>query len=911
MAKKIFYNTTKNVADQVARGEEVKKRLIGTTRINPEQVLAQLATRGRGLTKAEVEERREQYGSNEITKQQKVSLAKRLFEAFINPFTGILLFLAVVSFMLDVVLAKPGEKNPTTVIIITGMVLISGLLKFIQETRSGNAAEALLKLINTTCTVERNEIGISEILLDEVVVGDIVHLAAGDMVPADLRIIKAKDLFISQSALTGESEQVEKVSDRSTKEESLTSYNCLAFMGSNVISGSATGVVVATGDDTLFGSMARDIGGEPIETSFQKGVNSISWVLIRFMLVMVPVVFFLTGYTKGNWISAFTFAISIAVGLTPEMLPMIVTTCLAKGAVSMSKKKTVIKNLNSIQNFGAMDILCTDKTGTITQDKVVLEYHLDIEGNEDKRVLRHAYLNSYFQTGLKNLIDKAVIEKTEEEGIEDKVLKELKHSYEKVDEIPFDFNRRRMSVVVADKNGKTQMVTKGAVEEMLECCTFVELRDSVVPLTLEMKERVLDTVNRLNDDGLRVIAVAQKTNPSPVGAFSVADESDMVLIGYLALLDPPKETTADAIKALSEYGVGVKILTGDNERVTRSICKMVGLRVDNLLLGSDIEKMSAKQLKKAVEETTVFAKLSPSQKADIVTILRENGHTVGFMGDGINDAAAMKAADVGISVDTAVDIAKESADVILLEKDLMVLEEGIIEGRKTYANMIKYIKMTASSNFGNMFSVLFAAALIPYVPMAPIHLILLNLIYDVSCTAIPWDNVDEEFIKKPRNWDASSISKFMLWIGPTSSIFDITTYALSYFILCPKFVPGANGRLFHQIPVGEAEVRSIYIMMAQSMWFVESMWTQTLVIHMIRTKNIPFIKSNASLQLTTLTGLGIALLTIIPFTAFGANIGLYPIPGEFFLWLALTVVAYMMLVTIVKNIYVKKYGELL
>lgn len=911
MAKKIFYNTTKNVADQVARGEEVKKRLIGTTRINPEQVLAQLATRGRGLTKAEVEERREQYGSNEITKQQKVSLAKRLFEAFINPFTGILLFLAVVSFMLDVVLAKPGEKNPTTVIIITGMVLISGLLKFIQETRSGNVAEALLKLINTTCTVERNEIGISEILLDEVVVGDIVHLAAGDMVPADLRIIKAKDLFISQSALTGESEQVEKVSDRSTKEESLTSYNCLAFMGSNVISGSATGVVVATGDDTLFGSMAREIGGEPIETSFQKGVNSISWVLIRFMLVMVPVVFFLTGYTKGNWISAFTFAISIAVGLTPEMLPMIVTTCLAKGAVSMSKKKTVIKNLNSIQNFGAMDILCTDKTGTITQDKVVLEYHLDIEGNEDKRVLRHAYLNSYFQTGLKNLIDKAVIEKTEEEGIEDKVLKELKHSYEKVDEIPFDFNRRRMSVVVADKNGKTQMVTKGAVEEMLECCAFVELRDSVVPLTLEMKERVLDTVNRLNDDGLRVIAVAQKTNPSPVGAFSVADESDMVLIGYLALLDPPKETTADAIKALSEYGVGVKILTGDNERVTRSICKMVGLRVDNLLLGSDIEKMSAKQLKKAVEETTVFAKLSPSQKADIVTILRENGHTVGFMGDGINDAAAMKAADVGISVDTAVDIAKESADVILLEKDLMVLEEGIIEGRKTYANMIKYIKMTASSNFGNMFSVLFASALIPYVPMAPIHLILLNLIYDVSCTAIPWDNVDEEFIKKPRNWDASSISKFMLWIGPTSSIFDITTYALSYFILCPKFVPGANGRLFHQIPVGEAEVRSIYIMMAQSMWFVESMWTQTLVIHMIRTKNIPFIKSNASLQLTTLTGLGIALLTIIPFTAFGANIGLYPIPGEFFLWLALTVVAYMMLVTIVKNIYVKKYGELL
>lgn len=910
MAKKIFYNINK-VTQQVERGEEVKKRIIESTKINPNQVLAQLATRQEGLTNEEVEDKRKQYGSNQITKQQKTSLGKRLFDAFINPFTGILIFLAVVSLILDIILANPGEKNPTTVLIITGMVVISGLLKFTQETRSGNAAEALLKLIHTTCTVERKDTGTTEIRLDEVVVGDIVHLAAGDMVPADLRIIKAKDLFISQSSLTGESEQVEKVADKTTKEESLTSYSCLAFMGSNVISGSATGVVVATGDDTLFGSMARDIGGEPVETNFQKGVNSISWVLIRFMLVMVPVVFFLTGFTKGNWISAFTFAISIAVGLTPEMLPMIVTTCLAKGAVSMSKKKTVIKNLNSIQNFGAMDILCTDKTGTLTQDRVVLEYHLDIEGNEDKRVLRHAYLNSYFQTGLKNLIDKAVIEKTDEEGRMDKVLRDLKISYEKVDEIPFDFNRRRMSVVVADKSGKTQMVTKGAVEEMLECCSFVELKNAVMPLTKEMKERVLVTVNRLNDDGLRVIAIAQKTNPSPVGAFSVMDESEMVLIGYLALLDPPKETTADAIKALNDYGVGVKILTGDNERVTRSICKMVGLRVDNLLLGSDIENMSAMQLKKAVEETTVFAKLSPSQKSDIVTILRENGHTVGFMGDGINDAAAMKAADVGISVDTAVDIAKESADVILLEKDLMVLEEGIIEGRKTYANMIKYIKMTASSNFGNMFSVLFASVLIPYVPMAPIHLILLNLIYDISCSAIPWDNVDEDFIKKPRNWDASRISKFMLWIGPTSSIFDITTYALSYLLLCPKFVPGANGRLFHQIPIRETEVRSIYIMMAQSMWFVESMWTQTLVIHMIRTKNIPFLRSNASFQLTTLTCLGIGILTTIPFTAFGAKIGLYPIPGEFFLWLAIIIISYMILVTVVKGIYVKKYDELL
>ncbi len=895
----------KKTEEQLDREKEVRERLISTTHCNTEEVLSKLSTSLQGLSEEEVDSHREIYGNNSVTEYKKDSLAKRLVNAFINPFTCILIFLAVINLMLDVVMATPGEEDYSAVLIITGMVLVSGLLKFVQETRSGKAADALLKLITTTCTVQRKETGRVEIPLDDVVVGDIVHISAGDMVPADIRIIEAKDLFVSQSALTGESEQIEKLAQSTEEDKDLTSYSCLAFMGSNVISGTATGIVIATGDDTIFGTIAQQIQEEPVETSFQKGVNSVSWVIIRFMLVMVPVVFLLAGYTQGDWLSAFTFAISVAVGLTPEMLPMIVSTCLAKGAVSMSKKKTVIKNLNSIQSFGAMDVLCTDKTGTLTQNSVVLEYHMDINGDENERVLKHAYLNSYFQTGLKNLMDKAIINKTEEEGLD------IKTHYKKVDEIPFDFERRRMSVVVEDKKGKTQVITKGAVEEMLSCCSYIEIDGEVKPLTNEVKKSVLSKVNDLNDDGLRVIAIAQKTNPLKAGAFSVKDESDMVLIGYLAFLDPPKESTAETLKTLKDYGVDVKILTGDNERVTRSICKMVGLQVNNLLLGEEIENMAEEELKKAVEDTTVFAKLSPSQKAKIVEVLRENGHTVGFMGDGINDSVAMHAADVGISVDSAVDVAKESADIILLEKDLRVLEEGIIEGRKTYANMIKYIKMTASSNFGNMFSVLVSSALIPYEPMAAMHILLLNLIYDISCTAIPWDNVDKEFIKKPKNWDPSSIVKFMLWFGPTSSVFDITTYALSYFIICPTFVPGAHGRLFHQIAENETQVRAIYVMMAQSIWFLESMWSQTLVIHLIRTKKIPFIQSNASFQLLTLTLLGIAVVTVIPFTAFGRSIGLYAVPKVFFLWLALTIACYMVLVTIVKKIYVKKYKELL
>ena len=856
-----------------------------------------------------------------MTREKKKTLPQRLAGAFINPFTAILFCLALVSSFTDMIFPHfslfgcvPKDFDCLTVVIILTMVFLSGTLRFVQESRSGNAAEKLLAMITTTCTVTRKGQEMAEIPLNEVVVGDIVHLSAGDMLPADVRILDAKDLFVSQASLTGESEPIEKIPMVNETRDAITDYTNIAFMGSNVISGSASAVVVTVGDHTLFGSMASEVAHEAVETSFSKGVNAVSWVLIRFMLVMVPLVFVANGITKGDWLSAFLFGISIAVGLTPEMLPMIVTTCLAKGAVSMSKKQTIVKNLNSIQNFGAIDILCTDKTGTLTQDKVVLEYHLNVNGEDDLRVLRHAYLNSYFQTGYKNLMDVAIIQKTEEEEADDPQLVDLSEHYVKVDEIPFDFARRRLTTVVQNRDGKTQMVTKGAVEEMLSICSFAECDGKVRPMTKELKSRILATVDDLNEKGFRVLAIAQKSNPSPAGAFGVTDECDMVLMGYLAFLDPPKESTADAIKALKAHGVTTKILTGDNDKVTRTICKQVGLKVRNMLLGSDLENMSDQELAKAAETTDVFAKLTPDQKARVVSVFRENGHTVGFMGDGINDASAMKSADIGISVDTAVDVAKESADIVLLEKDLMVLEEGIIEGRKTYANMIKYIKMTASSNFGNMFSVLAASALLPFLPMESLQLIFLNLIYDLSCTAIPWDNVDEEFISVPRKWDASSVGSFMMWIGPTSSVFDWMTYIFMYFVFCPLFV--SRGVLYNDLASHFAgadlvRMQTAYVAMFQTGWFIESMWSQTLVIHMIRTPKLPFIQSHASAPLTLMTFTGIGVLTIIPFTTFGRMLGFVALPTAYFAYLIPCILLYMVLATSLKKAYVRHYGELL
>lgn len=896
MKKKIF---RKVITDEVKVNSGVN-RLIFSSKQDEMGILKKYNTSYSGYEESKVELMREKYGKNEITHQKGDSLLKRLVEAFINPFTIILLALAIISFITDIVIVGPSEKDATSVIIVTSMVLVSGILRFVQETKSNKAAEKLSEMVKTTISVERKGVGAKEIPINEIVVGDIIHLAAGDMIPADVRILKAKDLFVSQSSLTGESEPIEKVDTIIIGDsKNPIELNNLAFMGSNVISGSAIAIVINVGDDTIFGSMAKQLVGKKVTTSFEKGVNSVSWVLIRFMLVMVPFVLFMNGFAKGNWMEAFLFALSVAVGLTPEMLPMIVSANLAKGAVSMSKKKVIVKDLNAIQNLGAMDVLCTDKTGTLTQDEVVLEYSLDIHGKEDNRVLRHAFLNSYHQTGLKNLMDIAIVNHANE-----KDMIELWHDYKKVDEIPFDFSRRRMSVVVEDKAGKTQLITKGAIEEMLSVCSHVEYKGKIETITEEIKKEILDTVSSYNSQGMRILGIAQKNNPSSVGELSVKDESDMVLIGYLAFLDPPKKSTANAIRALEDFGVNVKILTGDNDAVTSSVCKQVGIKVNNLLLGSDIEEMDDELLSEVVEETNVFAKLSPNQKTRVVSALRNNGHTVGFMGDGINDAAAMTESDVGISVDTAVDIAKESANIILLEKDLMVLEDGVVEGRKIYANIIKYIKMTASSNFGNMFSVLVASIFLPFLPMLPIQLLILNLIYDISCITIPWDNVDEDYLKLPRKWDASSISKFMFWIGPTSSVFDIATYILMYFFICPLVFGGQ----YHTLN----EVQQLGFMgLFHAGWFVESLWSQTLVIHMIRTPDIPFIQSRASWQLTTLTTLGIAVGTIIPYTAFGKALDMVAMPAIYFPCLIVIIILYMILATILKKAFIKRYGELL
>ncbi len=882
----------------------VQQRLLDCAAMAPEEVLSKLGTGPRGLDRQAVEKSRRLYGDNVVVSGRRITLVNRLVAAFVNPFTLILAVLAVISFLTDMTFASPDERSPVTVLIISAMVLMSGVLRFIQETRSGNAAERLTNMIVNTTAIVRHEDGEQERVMEEAVVGDLVRLAAGDMIPADMRILQAKDLFLSESALTGESAHAEKVSAPSSLDSAhVLDYNNLAFLGTNVVSGSGLGIVLATGQDTLFGQVAKSLEEKPAPTSFEKGVNHVSAVLIRFMLIMVPIVFLISGLTKGDWLQAGLLSISLAVGLTPEMLPMIVTTSLAKGAVNLSKHRVIIKNLNSIQNLGSIDILCTDKTGTLTQDRVALEYHLDLMGEENVRVLRHAYLNSYFQTGLRNLMDSAIIEKThEEEEHRPDALGRLKDRYEKVDEIPFDFERRRMSVVVRDKNDKTQMITKGALEEMLAVCAYAQTDETtVIPLDEDVVRRIRDDVDDFNDKGLRVLLIAQRTNPPPAGAFGVEDEKDMVLIGYLAFLDPPKLSTKGAIAALQDHGVAVKILTGDNEKVSRAICKMVGLDVSRIVTGDEVEAMDDATLAKTAGTTTVFARLAPVQKSRIVSLLRQQGRRVGYMGDGINDVTALKDADVGISVDTGVDIAKESADVILLEKDLMVLEEGIVEGRKTYANMIKYIKMTASSNFGNVLSMLIAAAFLPFLPMTAIQILILNLIYDISCASLPWDHVDGDYLRQPRSWDAGSISRFMVWIGPVSSLFDIMAYAALFYWIGPA----VTGAPFSQL--AGPEQTALFIAVFQAGWMVISMWTQTLVIHMIRTAKVPFIESRASAPVMALTAAGMALLTALPFSPLSGLLKLAPLPASFFLLLAAVVVTYMLLVSAAKYAFIRRY----
>lgn len=878
---------------------EAKNSLDGT--------LANLQSTLAGLTNADAKSRIEQFGKNEVAREYVPSAFVQLLIAFKNPFIFVLLILAVVSFFTDYwfPLRNGEETDLTGVIIIVSMVAISGLLRFWQEYRSNRAAEALKSMIKTTATVlRRPHKNMSseriEIPLDEVVPGDIIFLSAGDMIPADIRLIESRDLFVSQAVLTGESIPVEKydtlgaVSQKSENAdpEKLSNdtldTNNICFMGTNVVSGTAKAVVIATGADTYFGSLAKSIIGTRSQTAFDKGVNSVSWLLIRFMLIMVPIVFAINGITKGDWGEAALFALAVAVGLTPEMLPMIVSANLAKGAIGMAKRKVVVKRLNAIQNFGAMDVLCTDKTGTLTQDRIILEQHLDIYGSVDPSVLKLAWINSHYQSGMKNLMDKAVIHFAEEKA----KLKKLGFGqYTKIDELPFDFVRRRLSVVVQNGTDNHLMICKGAVEEMLSIAAYVYENGEYLPLTDERKQQLIALAHQYNQDGFRVLAVGLKDIPAEETKtqYSVADENALVIRGFLTFLDPPKESAMEAIRALSEHGVAVKVLTGDNEIITTKICREVGLEPGQPLLGVDIEKMSDEELKEHVEGRTVFAKLTPLQKSRIIRLLQDNGHTVGFLGDGINDAPALRDSDVGISVDTATDIAKESADIILLEKSLMVLEEGVIRGRETFGNIMKYLNMTASSNFGNVFSVLVASAFIPFLPMLAIHLLIQNLLYDISQLSLPWDKMDDEFLQKPRKWNAPNIGRFMIWIGPTSSIFDITTYALMWFVFAANNVEAQA--LFH------------------SGWFIEGLLSQTLVVHMLRTQKIPFIQSTAAFPVIVMTILIMAIGIYIPFSPFGTMIGLEPLPWTYFPWLVGTLVSYCIVAQLMKTIYIKKFGQ--
>ena len=868
------------------------------------EVLDALETSITGVQEDQVETLRDTYGENKLTKATEVPLWKKIYESIINTFTVILLVIAVISLMTNVILAKPGEEDPTTSIIIVVLVLISGGIRFVQELKSDKAASNLSSLIVNTATVIRDEVQ-QEIPIEELVVGDIIKLSAGDMLPADALLLETRDFFIQQSSLTGESESVEKkamwIPSEEESQKPVLESERFVFMGSNVVSGSALAVILVTGNDTMIGRIEKTLNTFDEPTSFEKEMNTISWLLIRLMLVLVPVVFVINGLTDSDWLEAGVFALSVAVGLTPEMLPMIITASLAKGAVIMAKEKVVIKKLNAIQDLGAIDILCTDKTGTLTQDEIILEYPLDIHANLDLGVLKIGYLNSYFQTGLKNLLDRAIITRTEKESVEHENLRDLSTRYQKIDELPFDFERRRMSVIVKEKGQDgALLVTKGALEEMLSISSHVQDGKEIHPITEEIRQNILEAVSQLNEQGLRVLGVSQKFYRNASHRFAVEDESNMILMGYLAFLDPPKPSAAPAIQALKEHGVLTKILTGDNEKVTQTVCERVGLPVDHILLGTDIEEMDDATLAIEAEKTTIFAKLSPEQKARIIRLLKANGHKVGYMGDGINDAPSLKVADVGISVDTAVDIAKEVADVILLDKDLLVLEKGLIEGRKVYANMTKYIKMTVSSNFGNIFSLLFASVFLPFLPMAPVHLIVLNLIYDLSCVALPFDNVDEDFLKEPRAWTAKSITRFMSWLGPTSSIFDIITFAVMFFGIAPM-ITGSS--------YAESTNPAYFLMVFQTGWFIQSMWSQTMVIYMLRSPKLPFIQSKPAFSLLVTSLFALFIVTVLPYTPLAASLKLATLNGMYFLALMLIIISYMLLVTIVKKVYIKKYHE--
>ncbi len=861
---------------QAAQGE---REMLEFGSLPVEAVLARSGSHEKGLSAEQVEERLERFGPNEVEHARRVGFVGEMYERAKNPLVIQLLVIALVSLWM-------GDARAASVVGV--MIVLSVVLGYLQERRSNNAVEKLLSMIKATCTAVRGSKE-SELPLRELVPGDVVVLAAGDIIPADLRLISAKDFYVSQAALTGESMPIEKTAAPvDTGGKSAIDLPNACFQGSNVLSGTARGVVVNTGARTYFGAISARLAGRRVLTSFDRGIERFTWLMIRFMVMMVAVVFVIVGLTKHDWAEALLFGLSVAVGLTPEMLPMIVTVNLSKGAISMSRKQVIVKRLNSIQNFGAMDVLCTDKTGTLTQDRVVLERYVDVTNRESEDVLRYAYMNSYYQTGLRNLLDRAILAHGD---------LDVERSARKVDEIPFDFQRRRMSVVI-DYEGDHVLICKGAVEEIFRICSRYQVDEDINPLIDMLKQDLLEEYEDLSKDGYRVVAIAYREFPRTKEVFSSADESDLVLLGYLAFFDPPKDSAMAALEALRKSGVSTKILTGDNALVTQKVCRDVGLAVEHLVTGDQLRGLSDAALTELAEKANVFARLTPAQKEEIIRALQRGGHVVGFMGDGINDAPAMKTADVGISVDTAVDVAKESADIILLKKSLLVLEDGILEGRRVFGNITKYVKMGASSNFGNMFSVVGGSYFLPFLPMAPIQVLVNNLLYDFSQVGIPTDRVDEEYLQRPRKWNIESIKRFMIWIGPMSSIFDYTTFFLMlYFFGCIAFTTTSDPAL-----------KAHYERLFHTGWFVESLLTQTLIVHIIRTNRVPFFQSRASWPLTLTTLAVIATACALPYSPLAGTLGLTRLPIAFWPWMLATVVAYSVLTHFVKMRFTRRYG---
>ncbi|GMB10648.1 MAG: magnesium-translocating P-type ATPase [Candidatus Improbicoccus devescovinae] len=916
---RFFSNNTpvKPVVQDKSR-EKYNKILKQAAKDDINSVLWDFNTSRIGLSRKQLEANKCQYGNNVISKDEKKPKFVLFIEAFINPFTLVLISLALISVFTDIITPilnnDFNEINPATAIVIVFLVILSGIMKFVQESKSSDAVSKIMKMIEKTVKVLRGKKSVKNIPIDELAVGDVFYLNPGDIVPADARLIESKSLVISQASLTGESDQLERNDNIVDKNyDSITDYPNLVFTGANIITGSATAVALAVGDNTMLGSIAKSVNKPKEDSNFEKGINKVSWILINFMLIMVPIVFFVSGFTKHDWLNAFMFSLSVAIGLTPEMLPMIVTTCLSKGSVSMFKKKVIIKNLNSIQNFGAMNVLCTDKTGTLTEDKIILELFVNCLNEKDPNVLKYAFLNSYFQDGTRNAIDVAITNYYEENEEKIAELKNLKIDFSYYDKIPFDFQRRRISVIIKQNSSNFKfIITKGATEEMMSICSKIKKNNTDEPsvLTDERKQKTTEISNSLNKNGMRVIAIAYKEiQDSHGGKYTIKDESDMILIGFLAFQDPPRSTCKAALKALDSYGIDVKILTGDNEKVTQSVCAKVGLKNLEILMGNEIENMSDKTLSENVKHVNIYAKLNPAQKARIIKILRKTGKVVGYMGDGINDAAAMKKADIGISVDNAVDIAKEAADVILLEKNLMVLENGIIEGRKTYANMIKYIKITSSANFGNMFSVLISSIFLPFLPMSSLHIMILNLTYDTSSVVIPWDNVDKSFLKKPRTWESDSIKSFMIWNGPVSSLFDCLTYLILYFIICPACT---GGIVYKNIPVDaiiqsgifkNMNARMIYIIVFQTGWLIECAWSQVLVFFVLRTKSILHNKPGT---LVILLPIAISILVnALIYTPIASGLDLAYLPGKYYMYLLAVLILYITIANLSKKIYIK------